>query len=137
MSSTKTLLNCSTTTTFVFFTLIGSLFILVGCSALYRAIGLTDEQAAAQLAKDQAARQEITNKLRLTITEIILTITSGLGALASGFLAKWLNTERKITTALITGIESAEPGNIKKEVQAKATAAGVESALHARVLKLT
>lgn len=132
-----TILECSRKTAVISFILCGTLFILTGCAQFYRAIGLSAEQTADQVAKDQTARQEITDKIRLTTTELLLTITSGLGAIASGFLAKWLGTERKITTALITGIESTDAKATKESVNRKATAAGIEPKLAARVRALT
>jgi len=134
----STALECSRKTAIILFILTGTLFILTGCTQLYRWIGLTPEQTADQVAKDQTARQEIADKIRLTTTELILTITSGLGAIASGFLAKWLGTERKITAAMITGVEAAATdGTVKKSITAKATAAGIEPILHRRVVALT
>jgi len=121
----------------IIFILIGVLFILTGCAQLYKIIGLTDQQTADQIAKDQTARQKITEEIRLTTTELITTAIAGLGAIASGFLAKWLGTERKITTALITGIEATNDTSTKKTIQNKATAAGIEPQLHKRVLALT
>ena len=132
-----TTLNCSHNTAGLILILIGSLFAFIGCTQLYKTIGLTDEQAADQVAKDQSDRQQIIEGIRFTTTELITTAIAGIGAIASGILAKWLGTERKITTALITGIEAVESVNVKESVQAKATAAGVETALHSRVLSLT
>lgn len=139
MLSTKkeTLLRCSQTTATFIFILLGSLFILTGCSQLYKMIGLSPEQAAEQTAKDQESRGELVNQFRTTTSELVSYAIAGIGSIASGFLAKWLGTERKITAALITGIESAGEMGAKESVKAKATASGVESALHARVLKLT
>ena len=119
------------------FILIGCLFCLAGCAQLYKLIGLTDQQTADQVAADQTARQKIAEGIRLTTTEIITTAVAGLGAIASGFLAKWLGTERKITKALITGIESTTDVPTKRAVKENATAAGVENKLHARVKALT
>jgi len=133
----STVLKCSQTTATFLFILIGSLFIFIGCEQLYKTIGLTDEQTAAQVAKDQADRQKIVEEIRLTTTELITTTIAGLGAIASGFLAKWLDTERKITTALITGIEASNDTTVKESVNKTATAAGIEPKLHKRVLSLT
>lgn len=133
----KTILHCTQTTATVVFIIIGSLFVFTGCAALYRALGLTEKQTANQVAKDQADRQNLIDQVRFTTTEIITTAVAGAGAILSGLLARWLGTERKITAALITGIETAEDATTKETVKAKATASGIEPALHARVLKLT
>ncbi|MBA7484094.1 hypothetical protein ES707_19618 [subsurface metagenome] len=136
-TKSKAILQCTQTTATFLFILLGSLFVLTGCAQLYRTIGLSDEQTATQIAKDQASRQEITDKIRLTTTELVLTITSGLGAIASGLLAKWLGTERKITTALITGVEVSNNNSVKETIKAKATSAGIEPLLNKRVIALT
>lgn len=130
-------LNCKHNTAGLIFIAIGSIFILVGCTKLYDSLGLNPEQTAAQVAEDQEAIQKIIGQTRITTTEIITTALAGVGAILSGLLAKWLGTERKITTALITGIEAADPGAVKEEVQKKAIAAGVEPQLHAKVVALT
>ena len=136
-NSAKTILHCSHNTAGIVFILIGTLFILTGCTALYKALGLSDQQAQDQTAKDQTDRQKIIDQVRFTSTEIIITAVAGAGAILSGLLARWLGTERKITTALITGIEAAKDPNVKKSVAAKATAAGIEPSLHRRVTALT
>lgn len=136
---TQHLPKCCTFKNQVIITIIvlGALFVLIGCGQIYKKLGLTPDQAADQVAADQQATSAILDQTRTTTTEIITTIIAGLGATASGILAKWLNTERKITKALITGVESNPTGNVKKSIEAKATAAGVEDTLHARVLKYT
>ena len=135
--SQPTLLNCSRTTATVTFILIGSLFCLVGCAQFYKAIGLSDEQIAAQVAADQTDRQEIIEGIRLTTTEILTTAVAGIGAIASGFLARTLGTEKKINKVLITAIEPDSNSSLKTRIKAKATAAGIEKKLNARVKALT
>lgn len=132
-----TVLNCTRTTAMIAFILIGSLFCLAGCAQLYKLIGLSDDQTADQVAADQTARQEIIQGIRLTTTELLTTAIAGIGAIASGFLAKWLGTERKITAVLIDTIETVDDGRIKTTANGKARNAGVESKLHARVKALT
>lgn len=133
----KAQLLCSYHTAGLIFIVLGSLFLLVGCTQFYRLIGLTDQQTADQVAKDQKDRQQIVENIRMTTTEIITTALAGLGAIASGFLAKWLGTERKITKVLIAGIEAKEGGTTKEVVKTKAIAAGIETKLNARVRALT
>lgn len=133
----ETTIHCTYKTAATILLIIGCLFSFYGCAQLYRTIGLNEEQTATQVAEDQEATQQIIHQVRWTAHEIISTTVAGLGAILSGLLARWLGTERKITTAMITGIEAADPINIKESVQAKATAAGVETKLHARVVALT
>lgn len=133
----QTYLNCTYNAAGLIFIVLGTIFIFQGCTRFYKAIGLTEKQAATQTAKDQASRQQLSDQFRLTTTEIISSAMAGAGAILSGLLARWLGTERKITTALITGIETANNQKVKKSVNSKATAAGVEPLLHRRVVKLT
>ena len=137
MPQHQTFLRCSQKTATILFILVGSLFCLAGCAQLYKLIGLSDEQTADQVQKDQADRQKIIEGIRLTTTEIITTAVAGLGAIATGFLAKWLGTERKITKVMITGIEKANNTNVKESIATAAGAAGIEPKLHARVKALT
>ncbi|MBA7692132.1 hypothetical protein ES703_100690 [subsurface metagenome] len=121
----------------ILFILIGSLFCLAGCAQLYKLIGLTDQQTADQVAADQVDRQKIIQGIRLTTTELITTAIAGAGAIASGFLARALGTEKKITKVLIFGIEDTNAAHVKATIQAKANAAGIQPQLHARVKALT
>ncbi|MBA7653066.1 hypothetical protein ES703_60907 [subsurface metagenome] len=121
----------------ILFILIGSLFCLAGCAQLYKLIGLSDEQTADQVAADQADRQKIIQGIRLTTTELITTAIAAAGAIASGFLAKWLTTEKKITTAMITGVEKSNDKNVKESIKDESLLAGVQPQLHARVKSLT
>ncbi|MBA7645778.1 hypothetical protein ES703_53536 [subsurface metagenome] len=133
----QTFLRCSQTTATFLFILIGILFLCIGCEQLYKTIGLTDEQIQNQVTQDQAAQKQIIEGIRLTTTELITTAIAGIGAIASGLLAKWLNTERKITKVLITGIEDSDQNTTKETVQTRALAAGIQPKLHARVKALT
>lgn len=132
-----TILHCTQTTATLVFILIGSLFIFTGCVQVYKLLGLTEEQTQEQISEDQKTIIRTITQVRTTTAEIITTAIAGLGAIASGFLAKWLHTERKITGVLITAVESADSSNIKKTIKTKASAAGVEPKLAARVRALT
>ena len=112
MSKHLTILRCSQTTATILFILVGSLFLIAGCAQFYRSLGMSADQVLEQVAADQQAKEQIFQGIRYTTTEIITTAIAGLGAIASGFLAKWLGTERKITKVLITGIEAADSGSI-------------------------
>ncbi len=137
MQNKPTILQCSHRTAYVTFILIGSLFILAGCAQVYKALGLTEEQIDEQVSEDQQTIIKTITQVRTTTAEIITTALAGLGTIASGFLAQWLGTERKITAALITGIEKAAPGSVKETVHQKATDAGIEKQLSKRVAALT
>ncbi len=133
----STVLKCSQKTAAVFFILIGSLFCLAGCAQLYKSIGFTEEQTQEQVAEDQKTIIRTITQVRTTTAEILTTIIAGLGAIASGFLAKWLSTERKMTKVLITGVEKANEINTKEMIASIAGATGIEPQLHARVKALT
>ena len=137
MLNHQTILRCSHSAAFLIFFTIGGLFTYVGCSQIYKIIGLTDDQVATQVAADQTDRQKIIEGIRITTTDIILTTIAGLGAIASGFLAKWLGTEKKINKAIIAGVESAGNPSAKEAIHKAAVAAGIQSKLHARVKSLT
>jgi len=137
MSNYQTILNCSPRTTAILLTTIAILFIITGCTQIYKTLGLTDEQAQAQQNKDAAAIAAALDQGRTTIYDIITVTIAALGTFTTGLLAKWLNTERKITTALITGVESSTNKTVKKSIQESATALGIEPKLHKRVLTLT
>lgn len=130
-------LRCKHNTAGLILITLGSIFVLVGCTQVYKTLGLTEKQAQDQTEKDQEATGAIIDQARITTTEIVTTALAGLGAILSGILAKWLNTEKKITAALITGIESAANSTTKQKVKSTATSAGIEPKLHARVLALT
>lgn len=138
MSTPKTaVLNCTRTTATILFLLIGTLFIFTGCAQLYKILGLTEEQTEEQVSEDQKTIVRTITQVRTTTGQIITTAVAALGTIASGFLAKWLGTERKITAAMITGVEAASNETVKESITKKATSAGVESKLNARVQALT
>lgn len=133
----NTTLYCTQKTAAILFILIGLLFTFAGCAQLYKFLGLTEQQTQEQISKDQKTIIRTITQVRTTTAEIITTAIAAIGTIATGFLTRWLGTERKLTSTLIRAIESADPASVKETVKAKATAAGLESLLHARVLKLT
>lgn len=134
---TPTHLLCSYHTAGLIFVALGSLFLFVGCTQLYKMIGLTEKQVADQVAEDQKTIIRTITHVRTTTAEILTSAIAGIGAIASGFLAKWLGTERKITKVLITGVEKANDTTVKQSIKVKAVAAGIEPKLAARVRALT
>lgn len=133
----KTALNCSYYTAALILGIIIGLFLLIGCAAIYRTLGLTDQQVQDQTTQDQAAIQLAIEQARTHLWQIISAATAGAGTILSGLLARWLGTERKITTVMIKGIESAGNNDVKTAVHSKATSAGLEPKLNARVRALT
>ncbi len=133
----QTFLRCSQKTAAILFIFIGSLFCLAGCAQLYKFIGLTEEQTQEQLAEDQKTMIRTITLTRNTAADIITTALAGIGTIASGFLAKWLGTERKITKAMIIGIENTDSNLLKKNVNTQAHKLRIEPQLHKRVKSLT
>ncbi len=133
----QTILRCSQTTATILFIIIGALFIITGCRGIYQKLGMTPDQVDAQVAADQQTITQILDQSRTSTTQIITSAIAGLGAIASGILAKWLGTERKITDTLITTIESNSNAVLKEMIQAKAKKRGIEPKLAARVKALT
>jgi len=69
--------------------------------------------------------------------QLATILLGGAGTIVSTLLAKWLGTEKKITTSLIRGVEKGKGGSVKETIKAEATSAGVEAELHTRVASLT
>jgi len=116
---------------------LGILFSMVGCAQFYKMIGLTEKQTTDQVSEDQKVIIRTISEVRTTAADIVSASVAGLGAIASGLLARLLGTERKITKALIVGIEKTPELDTKKNVRDQAISAGVEKALHKRVVSLT
>lgn len=155
----QTFLRCSRQTATVTIFAIFLLFLIVGCASMLRKAGMTNDQATDQAAQitaalgDAAAEAVADIQTRLaqdkelpaiateTASAFAWKITaiaaSTIGAVLSALLAKWLSTERKMTTAIITGVEDAHASDVKASIKRNATAAGVESNLNARVKALT
>ena len=132
---------------------------MIGCAAWLRKTGIPPDEAnrlaaiAEQNIADAAAEAVQTiqegiaqgKPLPAIATETatafgwkLATIAaSTIGAVLSALLAKWLGTERKITKALITGIEDNNADQTKLFVKGRADAAGIEPQLHTRVKALT
>ena len=154
-----TILNCSRRTATIVILSILALFLLIGCASLFRSAGLSDDQAAQQTAElklalaDATASAIATAQAGLTqghelktiavktasvfLWKIIAAGASSAGIILTGLLAKWLGTEKKITKALITGVEKSKNITAKTQIYKKASAAGIETQLHKRVQSLT
>lgn len=159
MLTHQTFFRCSRNAALTIITITIFLFILIGCHALFRSAGLTDQQAAQQTAELKSALEgaaaaavaDIQTGLAeghdlktiavkassAFLWKMIAAAGATLGVVLNGLLAKWLSTEKKINKAIITGVEFAKPNGVKETIQHHATLAGVENKLHARVKSLT
>ena len=155
----QTFLSCSRPTAILILVATSFLFILIGCQALFRSAGLTDDQAAEQTAQLKAALAEATAAALTDVQtglaeghdlktiavktgsaflwKILAAAGATAGVVLNGLLARWLGTEKKINKALMTGIEDANDSSVKTTVKSHALTAGVEEKLHARVKALT
>jgi len=99
----------------------------------WEGIGLEPTDAAeVQQLVEQKTAETLATTWR-AVFEIAAAGVAGVGTVLSTILAKLLATEKKITGAMMTGIEAADNGKVKAAVQASASAAGVEAKLHKRV----
>ena len=159
MPQPQTFLRCSRRSAVLILATIFLLFLAIGCAAMLRKTGL-DQPEADQIAADAqsamaAAAADAVDNIKTGIAQgkplpAIATETasvfgwklaaiaaSTIGAVLSALLAKWLGTERKMTAALITGIEKTNNITTKEYIQKKAIAAGVQDQLDRRVQALT
>ena len=154
----QTFLRCSRQTATVTIFAIFLLFLILGCASMLRKAGMTNDQptdqaaqitaalgdAAAEavadiptgLAQDKDLPALATDTASAFAWKIAAIAASTIGAVLSALLAKWLGTERKITQAMITGIEKAPNNNVKESVKDEAFLAGIQNELHARVKAL-
>lgn len=153
------ILRCSRATAAITITASICLFLLIGCASLFRSAGLTDEQAAEQTAQLKSALGDATTSAIAEIQtglqeghdlktiavkassafiwKIVAAAGASAGIILNGLLAKWLGTEKKITKALITGVEQSNDQSAKESIRSAAIAAGVQAKLHTRVKALT
>jgi len=139
--------------------LFAAVFIIIGCANAYKALGLTDEQAQAAVEKDKAAAQhagqEVRDALarvlageqvpmedaistaRVTLWQAVSAAIAVVGAAGGAILSKALGTERKMSAAIIAGVEKANPEKVKESIAAEAANRGVKVQVHKRVKKLT
>lgn len=159
MLNHHTNLRCShRTATFMILTIL-ALFLLIGCASLFRSAGSTDEEAQHQTA---LLEQALANATEEAINDITSGLAQGhdlkaiaarastaflwklgtigastIGVLLTGLLGRLLGKEKKITKAIIKGVESSGTVDAKKAIYTKAIDMGVEDALHKRVKALT
>jgi len=113
------------------------LFAGLSCAPLMRSVGL-DEQEIADIhgiAVDEL--DAVKDVGRVALSEVITAVIAGVGAVTSAVLARMLTTERKISKAVIAGVEAGDTSETKAAIQKAAVAAGVEDPPHKRVQSLT
>lgn len=112
-------------------------FVAIGCGTIYKAMGLPPEKVTEQTAKDEVVIVEAIEQGRDIIWPIVSTAMAGVGAMTSGLLLKWLSMERRITGAMIAGVEKSNDGNAKQAITVESLKRGVGMQLNKRVRKLT
>lgn len=112
-------------------------FVAIGCMGTYKTIGLTEEQAAEEVAKDQAEIVTTIGEGREVFWQTVSAAIAGVGVVVSTLLGKWLATERKMTAAMIAGVEKVNDGNAKKAIAVESSQRGVGVPLADRVRKQT
>lgn len=110
--------------------------IVIGCGTLYKTLGLPPEQVEVQVAKDAVIVEAVVEQTRNTFWPILSAAIGCAGTLVSALLAKLLVTERKMTGAMIAGVEKAGNGDAKKAVTVESLRRGVGVQLAKRVRKL-
>lgn len=136
-----------------------AVYLILGCSAAYKAVGLTPAQTQAAVDKDKAAAQkagqevrdalarvlageqvpmeEAIDTARITLWQAVSAAIGVVGAAGAAILSKSLGTERKMNAAIIAGVEKANPDEVKKSITLASMQRGVAVKLAARVRKLT
>jgi len=134
-------------------------YLIAGCASAYKAMGLTSEQAAAAVDKDKAAAQKAGQEVRDALARVLAgeqvpmesaidnarvtlwqAVSAAIGVVAAAggaIMTKAIGTERKMSAALIAGVEKANPDNVKKSIAVQSIQRGVGVKLAARVRKLT
>lgn len=110
---------------------------VTGCVQLYKALGMTEEQAQEEHGKDVEELRKALSEGRVLFWQIVSGVVAAAGALVTGLLAKWLGQEKKIVQAVVAGVEKAGNGKVKEAIHDSALAMGVEGALSKRVQTLT
>ncbi len=112
-------------------------FVFIGCQGIYKALGVPADKAAELGALDQEKTLAAVEAGRDIFWQTVSALVAGVGAVTTTVLGKWLSTERKITTAVIKGVEKAKEDNVKVSINTIATNLGIEANLSKRVAKLT
>ncbi|GAI72736.1 unnamed protein product [marine sediment metagenome] len=93
---------------------------------------------ADELVKDDSLRTfQIVQEGRTIFWQAATAVMGSLGAVVSVLLGKYLSVERKMSKAMIMGIEGVEGTGVKGKVAKQAARYGVDNPLKRRVAKLT
>ena len=114
---------------------LGSL--MPGCGILYRSAGFSTADVAKLEAEDNVFTREVVTYLRALSWETVYGVTALLGGVLTGWLGLRVRTERKITKAVIQGVEKGSSKGAKPLILKEAMKLRVSKALHRRVKKLT
>ena len=110
---------------------------LLGCATWYEQMGFTKDESQALAAKDRTKFLEVKQQADSIFWESMSVAIAGAGTLLSGLLGKYLLSERKISKAVILGVENAANDEVKATIEKTAIALGVEDKLSKRVESLT
>lgn len=117
--------------------IITGLFLVVGCGGFYKMLGLPSPEVD-ELVKDDALRTlQAVQEGRTIFWQAATAAIGSLGAVVSVLLGKYIQVERKISKAMIMGIEKSEGNGVKGQVAKQAVRYGVDKPLTKRVTKLT
>ena len=111
----------------------GFAYLLVGCADVYRSLGMTDEEAVEQQGKDTVEIIKAIESGREVFWQAATAIVTGLGAVISAVLAKWLGTEKKVSGAAISAVVRDGNGDVLKLLRAEAAAQGVGKTMANRI----
>jgi len=108
-----------------------------GCTPFYKAIGLSDSQATTQAAADTKAVTTFVENTRETFWPIANAAIAGLATVISAYLGITLKKEKKINTAIISGVEMTGEKSVKDAVFLASTLAGNAKDVNTRVQNVT
>lgn len=121
----------------VTFALFALAFGILGCTKLYKAVGVSDKTIQVWQADDELQIVENVGEVRTIFWESVSAGVALLGGLASGYLGLKLRTSNKINTAVILGVEKKGDETTKAVIHAEAVELGIADALHTKVKLLT
>jgi len=99
-------------------------------------IGIPESEVSKLVEDDSVRTLRIVQEGRTVFWQAATAILGSLGTAVSVLLGKYLNTERKLTKAVILGVEDAGSDSAKATIANKATKLGVSKLLAKRVNKI-
>jgi hypothetical protein len=114
-----------------------SLFVVAGCAGMFRAIGMSEQEAVAAEAEVKQQLVAAAGQAGGPVAELVAIGVATAGAIVSGILTRLLIRERKVTAVMIEGVEAAGDGKTKRAISDAANHAGVAPTVHNRVQALT